>query len=182
MLVVLDPLLVLVGVVVWLVSLRAVLTRLAELARADREGLFARRPLLGERYAQRVLCVALCQGPRCNYLDGRNGVKDFDVWTFYAQHPDGPFPQRRVGWQDFGPSRFGRMPDDLWPYSGRRVDLIGRSLPEQLDADPVQALRRYLQESRTTSARALARKAVILIDPASLRGVTVSPITPPGTD
>jgi hypothetical protein len=155
---------------------------LAELASTDREELFARRPLLGERYARRVLCVALCQGAALHYLDGRNGVKDFDVWAFYAQHPDGPFPQRRVGRRDFGRSKFGRMPDDIGPYIGRRVDLIGRSLPERQDADPVQALRRYLQESRTSSARALARKAVILIDPAPLRGVTVWPSTASGRD
>jgi hypothetical protein len=55
------------------------LARLAELATADRDQLFARHRLLGQRYAQRVLCVALCQGAALHYLDGRNGVKDFDV-------------------------------------------------------------------------------------------------------
>jgi hypothetical protein len=157
------------------------LARLSDLARADREDLFARKPLLGQRYAHRVLCVALCQGAALHYLDGRNGVKDFDVWTFYAEHPDGPFPYRRVGRRDFGPSKFGRMPNDIRPYVGWRVDLVARSLPEQPNAHPVDALRRYLQRSRTASARALASKAVILIDPASLRGVAAWPLTS-GTD
>jgi hypothetical protein len=154
------------------------LARLAELANADRDQLFARNLRLGERYAERVLCVALCQGAALHYLDGRNGVKDFDVWTFYAEHPDGPFPYRRVGRLDFGPSKFGRMPNDIRPYSGRRVDLIGRSLPVGRDADPVDALRRYLAVSRTASARALVAKAVVLIDPAQLRGICVWPILP----
>lgn len=123
-----------------------------------------------------MLCVALCQGAALHYLDGRNGVKDFDVWTFYAAHPDGPFPSRRVARADFGPSKFGRLPNDLRPYAGRRVDLIGRSLPVGPDADPVQALRHYLSTSRTGSARALARKAVILVDPAHLRGVIAWPV------
>jgi hypothetical protein len=99
----------------------------------------------------------------------------------YAEHTDGPFPYRRVGRRDFGPSKFGRMPNDIRPYVGRRVDLVARSLPEQPNAHPVDALRRYLQRSRTASARALASKAVILIDPASLRGVAAWPLTS-GTD
>jgi hypothetical protein len=153
------------------------LTRLSDLARMDREDLFARKPLLSQRYAHRLVCVALCQGAALHYLDGRNGVKDFDVWTFYAEHPDGPFPYRRVGRRDFGPSKFGRMPNDIRPYVGRRVDLVARSLQEQPTAHPVEALRRYLQRSRTGSARALASKAVILIDPTSLRGVAAWPLT-----
>jgi hypothetical protein len=111
-------------------------------------------------------------------VDGHNGVKDFDVWTFYAEHPDGPFPYRRVARLDFGPSKFGRMPNDIRPYRGRRVDLIGRSLLVRLNADPVDALRGYLATSRTGSARALGRKAVVLVDPAHLRGVTVWPLHP----
>jgi hypothetical protein len=153
------------------------LARLSDLARVDRDELFARKPLLGQRYAHRLLCVTLCQGAALHYLDGRNGVKDFDVWTFYAEHPDGPFPYRRVGRRDFGPSKFGRMPNDIRPYDGRRVDLVARSLPEQPDANPVEALRRYLERSRTGSARALASKAVILIDPASLRSVAAWPLS-----
>jgi hypothetical protein len=154
------------------------LARLAELARANRDRLFVRHRLLGQRYAKRVLCVALCQGAALHYVDGRSGVKDFDVWTFYAAHRDGPFPSRRVARAGFGPSKFGRLPNDIRPYAGRRVDLIGRSLTLALDADPVQALRRYLSASRTASARALARKAVVLVDPAHLRGVIAWPVQP----
>jgi hypothetical protein len=69
------------------------------------------------------------------------------------------------------------MPNDIRPYDGRRVDLVARSLPEQPDANPVEALRRYLERSRTGSARALASKAVILIDPASLRSVAAWPLS-----
>jgi hypothetical protein len=27
-----------------------------------------------------------------HYVNKRNGVKDFDVWSFYAQYDDWPFP------------------------------------------------------------------------------------------
>jgi len=68
----------------------------------------------------------LCQGAALHYADGANGVEDFDVWSFYAEHPDGPFPARWRRPADFGPSKSGRFPGDPAHYQGRRVDLMGR--------------------------------------------------------
>jgi hypothetical protein len=45
----------------------------------------------GAVYDKRVIAVALCQGAALHYVDGKTGVKDFDVFTFYAAHPEGPF-------------------------------------------------------------------------------------------
>jgi hypothetical protein len=141
------------------------LRRLAAFAREDRDAFFMRherwRP-----YADRVLCVALCQGAALHYVDGRNGVKDFDVYTFYAESPEaGPWWARRIARVDFGRSRFGRHPDDPPQFTGRRVDLCARSLPVSPDADPVESVRAYLREGRTETARHLALKAVVLADP-----------------
>lgn len=104
---------------------RSDLLRLAALAAEAEEGLFARHPDGVGRYAGRLLCRALCQGAALHYLDGRNGVKDFDVWSFYAARDDGPFPYRRRGTADFGPSKSGRWPGDPPSYAGRRVDFLG---------------------------------------------------------
>jgi hypothetical protein len=149
------------------------LTRLAELARADRENRFERRPRW-QVYRDRVLLVALCQGAALHYLDRRSGVKDLDVWTFYAAHPDGGFPPRWRVMADFGPSTLGRHPHDPG-FTGRHVDLIGRSLQVPQDADPLDAVRSYLSGGRTTSASLLASKAVVAVDPPELRGTTVWP-------
>jgi hypothetical protein len=35
-------------------------------------------------------------GAAVHYTDGRNGVKDFDVWSFYAKRDDGPFDAHRT--------------------------------------------------------------------------------------
>jgi hypothetical protein len=110
-----------------------------------------------------------------HYVNGRNGVKDFDVWSFYAQHDDWPFPARWRGTRDFGPSKFGRYPPDAPRYSGRRVDLLGRSLRVEPGADLTQAIRRYLTARKTRSAKELAAKAVVLIDPDSRAGEIVWP-------
>ena len=156
---------------------RADLLRLAALAADAEADLFGRHPRGSGRYAGRLLGRALCQGAALHYVNQENGVKDFDVWSFYAQYDDWPFPARWRGTRDFGPSRFGRYPGDPPRYSGRRVDLLGRSLPAEPGADPADVLRRYLAARRTDSARALAAKAVVLIQPENRAGEIVWPAT-----
>src|SRR5271165_6774786 len=81
------------------------LLRLAALAAEVEAGLFARDPQGPGRYAGRLVCRALCQGAALHYVDAANGVKDFDVWSFYAQRADRPFPYRWRGAADYGPSK-----------------------------------------------------------------------------
>jgi hypothetical protein len=152
------------------------LLRLAALAADAEAELFGRNPHGSGRYAGRLLSRALCQGAALHYVNKKNGIKDFDVWSFYAQYDDWPFPARWRGTRDFGPSKFGRYPGDPPRYSGRRVDLLGRSLPAASDADPADAIRRYLAARRTASAKALAAKAVVLIDPQNRAGEIVWPV------
>jgi hypothetical protein len=152
------------------------LDRLAELAARVEADLFGRRPDGSGRYAGRLLCRALCQGAALHYANGKNGVKDFDVWSFYAECADGPFPARWRGTADFGFSKFGRFPGDPPRYQGRRVDLLGRSLPAPLEADPADVLREYLSTTRTRSARALAAKALVLIAPPNRAGEIIWPV------
>jgi hypothetical protein len=109
-------------------------------------------------------------------VNGQNGVKDFDVWSFYAQYDDWPFPARWRGTRDFGPSKFGRYSGDPPRYTGRRVDLLGRSLRVEPGADPAEVIRRYLAARRTRSAKELAAGAVILICPENRVGEVVWPV------
>jgi len=150
------------------------LRKLGGIAASDRESFFTRHPNWRTLYEDRVLAVTLCQGAAQHYVDRTNGVKDFDVWTFFARHPDRQYPYRRRGTQDFGASRFGRHPDDIG-YKGRRVDLIGRALYCTVDADPIDAIRAYLRASRTETARRLSKKTVVLIEPLELCGKVIWP-------
>jgi hypothetical protein len=151
------------------------LLRLAALAADAEAELFSRNPQGSGRYAGHLLGRALCQGAALHYVNGSNGVKDFDVWSFYAEYDDWPFPARWRGTRDFGPSKFGRYPGDLPRYSGRRVDLLGRSLPVVRGADPAVVLRSYLSGRRTKTAKELAAKAVVLVHPESRAGEIVWP-------
>lgn len=160
---------------------RATLIRLADLARADRRMFLERRP----EYRGRLICVALCQGAGLHYVDVArrhprpNGVKDFDVWSFFAGIPGKKFPAyRRHRHVDFGPSKFGRWrgePPRFRRFEGRRVDLFMRDLDVGVRADPVESLRRWLQEGRTKSQRVLAEKGVVLVQPDRMLGRIVWP-------
>lgn len=153
---------------------QADLHRLRLLAAADRADFFARHPDWAACYADRVLLVALCQGAALHYLHGKVGVHDFDVYTFYAAHPDRRWPARRRARYDFGDSAFGSAPDQP-NYIGRRVDMMGRSLPVAPDVDPVAAVQTYLRSGQTATARFLAQKAVVALEPVAWIGRVVWP-------
>lgn len=153
---------------------KADLSRLSAIAADDRSQFFDRCPRWKPLYANRIIAVCLCQGAALHFVDRTNGVKDFDVWTFYACHPGEPYPYRRRGKAEFGSLKFGRHPDDLG-MNGRRVDLIGRSIPASTSDDPVETIRRYLQTSKTTSAVMLRMKSVVVLDPPHLRGAVIWP-------
>lgn len=148
------------------------LDHLAKIARESTEEFFRRKPRWLP-YRDRLLCIALAQGAARHYLDGSTGVKDIDVWIFYEfDRQLGPFPYRMRWTKDFGPSVFGRHPADEG-YEGRRVDLLNRSIMRPIGASRIEALRAYLLDPRTTTARLLAQKPVVLLDPKDRRGEIV---------
>ena len=150
------------------------LRRLAIIAQMDREEFFAEHPRWRRLYGDRLLCSALCQGAAEHYLDGTTGIRDFDVWSFYREHPDAPFPYRRKRVRPFGDRRFGRCLDRP-AFEGRPVDLVGRSIASVRLDDPGQAVVRYLRAGATRSARALRERPVVLLEPAHRRGEIVWP-------
>ncbi len=147
---------------------------LGQLAAEDRKSLFRRKPETGSLYSSRLFAVALCQGGALHYLDGKNGIKDLDVWSFYTEDATRMFPPRRIAKVDFGDPKFGVSPDKP-EFIGRRVDLIGRSIPGADPTEPVKSLQQYLSSRKTATARLLAMKAVILIEPSRLLGTIVWP-------
>jgi hypothetical protein len=148
------------------------LAQFALIASLDRDDFFTRhaRP-------QHFLCSALCQGAAKHYVDPTNGVKDIDVWSFFVKtNGITDFNARRRVERDLGPSKFGVHPDDAKRgYTGRRVDLLGRSIDVAPGEGPVEAIRRYLCECKTASAWHLQQKAVVLLEPAELAGTVVWP-------
>jgi hypothetical protein len=175
------------------------LRRLAGIAEADH--LHFTRPGGRPEYADRRVAVVLAQGAAQHYVDcitgaprhKRRGVKDLDVWTFYAAIPGSRFPaDKRTRVVDFGPSELGRRKFDMaaaqsphraaqykrWEqqFEGRSVDLMVRHLHVAADATRAQviaALRSWLADgagqpaSKLRSNGWLARRPVILLWPPS---------------
>jgi hypothetical protein len=155
---------------------RADLRRLAAFSRRHREHWFSGSRPTGV-FEQRFLCSALCQGAGLHFVDGSNGVKDFDVYEFYADVPGVTIPYRAHWCYDFGPSKFGRQEKTtLHPeYEGRRVDVFVRALPVGPGADPIEAVRDYLHRAGTKTARLLAQKGVVILEPDELLGAVAWP-------
>jgi hypothetical protein len=153
------------------------LKRLEKIARRDHDEMFARIPYLAV-YCERILLVALCQGAALHYVDGKNGVKDFDVYTFYSAVSGVLLHPRRNMPVDFGESEFGycskEKPIRGQRFVGRRVDLLQRSLKVPPDADPVKAVRDWLQCGKGSPAL-LRKKAVVGIWPKRLLGKVIWP-------
>src|SRR6267142_2566269 len=57
------------------------LERLALLSREDRDEFFSRQPRWQQLYANRLLCVALCQGAAVHYVEGRHGLRPIRTLT-----------------------------------------------------------------------------------------------------
>jgi hypothetical protein len=157
---------------------RADLQRLSSLARVCFEEFFDRyerwRP-----YKKRLMLVCLCQGSALHYAaprkvtpaDREGGVNDFDVWGFFRNRPnERPFPPRWHGRQDFGQSKFGRNSKESPRFTGRRVDVLGRSIEGRRSEASIEAVQRYLREGRTESARRLAERPVAILWPDGLCG------------
>lgn len=155
------------------------LKRLAKIAADDVESFFNQNPTMRNRYEERFLCSALCQGAAIHFAwpELEYGVKDFDVWSFFSialrETGRGMF-KRRATRKILEDQRFGEYPVGT---GGRRVDLFWRSIAGN-QANPVTAIQDWLR-GRTKSARFLSRKAVVLIDPPRYRGQTVWLFAPP---
>ncbi|MGH7986024.1 MAG: hypothetical protein ACREQX_07030 [Candidatus Binataceae bacterium] len=101
------------------------LKRLAEIAHHDVDQYFGRKSSMKRTYQTRFLCSALCQGAAIHFALPKYeyGIKDFDVWTFFAQAtkgtPLGMF-KRRATTVEFGKPRFdGKHVDTLMAHHQR---------------------------------------------------------------
>jgi hypothetical protein len=151
------------------------LKRLARLAQEDREDFFERHREFALLYRKRLLCVALGGSAALHYLNGITGVREFRVWSFYAEHAEAPFPIHQVSHADYGESKFGRGLDLPETYTGRRVVLQGRSIDALPSDDPLEAVQRYLRAAASPTAKELAAKAVVLLEPEALLGLEAWP-------
>lgn len=114
-------------------------------------------------YLDKLLVLALCQGAAEHFVRGRKGIKDFDVWAFFSPAAE-PFPWRWRGCADLGPSKFGADPYDQ-RFTGRRIDVMGRGIPELNGRDPVASVYEYISRYHTQTAWYLRQQPVVMLRP-----------------
>jgi hypothetical protein len=152
------------------------LRRLLDLARQDRHAFFQKYPEWARLYADRVIGVALCQGAAVHYTDTAAGINDFDVYTFFAAHPERRWYAKRLKSVDFGNPKFGQSEITRPGFRGRRVDLMSRAIEVVPGADLTDTLRRWLSAGASETARELRKKAVVLLEPEDRLSTVVWPI------
>lgn len=142
------------------------LARFARFVMRGHERKCATRPQLRGRL--RAGCLA--QGGALHYLDPSNGLKDIDLWLFYDTRGLGPVGAKAIVNLDLGQSKFGRNPNDLPKYVGRRIDVMARSLPDaSAELTPAEAVLAWLARPQA-SPRMLREKPVVMLWPATDRG------------
>lgn len=151
------------------------LRRLTQLVRQSRDDFLRLNPGWGLLYSKRFLCSVLAGDAASHLVNGVTGFRGFEVWNFFAEHPEAPFPTQRRSREDLGKSRFGRDPTLPETFVGRAVDVQGRSLDASPMEEPAKVLDRYLRARATPTARDLSRQTLILLEPDGLLGVQVWP-------
>ncbi len=149
------------------------LQKLLKLAQGDIANFFERNPGYRKLYKGKQVLIALCQGAALHYVDGRNGIKDFDVWFFYPRFSK-QLPYRRRGTVDFGTSKFGSDPT-YTKFTGRRIDVLMRSDSAFNCKKPVTSIIEYLSSGKSATSKHLARKAVVGLHPRSVFGKVLWP-------
>jgi len=156
---------------------RSDLVCLLQIAKDDRNLFFVNHPDWARLYGDRVLGTALCQGAALHYICPSVGINDFDVYTFYAAHPDRRWYAKRIRPVDYGDAKFGRSEVSSKKYVGRRVDLLARALDVPVGTEVAAAILAYLRAGRTATSRHLGQKAVVLLEPEERMGEVIWPIT-----
>lgn len=120
---------------------------------------------------EQPLAVALCQGAAMHFHDKVNGVKDFDVWFFYPFN-ETHLPYRTIWNWVYKNPKFGKHPS-IPGYSGRKVDVIVRSIRHYSKQNPIKTIHTFLQYEKTATSKALAKKSVVMLHPNSILGEVV---------
>jgi hypothetical protein len=156
------------------------LKHLSQLALNNFEDFFRRNPK--HPYVGRMRLICLLQTAAKHYVEPdqgnsksrKGGVNDFDVCGIFEAIPNRHLFARRKCQLDFGPSKFGRNPDDDERFKGRRVDVVWRSIKFEPLESAIHALQRYLQKALLRSSPGLWRaKPVVLLWPTKMLGEVI---------
>jgi len=145
------------------------LERLLKLAQKDLNTFIKKDPKYAE-LKNKIIAICLCQGAGLHYQDGKTGIRDFDVYTFFSDDCKVRYPVRRCSVADFGSDKFGKTQphpyktNRLHPeFVGRHVDLLARHINNT--GDFKTSITNYLEHKETDTAMYLSQKGVVCLYP-----------------
>lgn len=140
------------------------LKKMLEITLKSNEEFLKRKP---KYKSLKKLCVCLCQGGGKHYVDGKTGLRDIDIYTFYEDHPTIKYPYRRRAIEDFGKSKFGKNTkadkDFILDFDGKPMDIMGRQI--EFENNYEDSIKKYLSEAKTKTAYYLSLKNVVVLEP-----------------
>lgn len=156
------------------------LARLASVATTAIDDL-CQPPNKSSIYRGHLAVLCLCQGAALHHqqtqrgdpVEDQRGIHDFDVWGFFRPHAEMAFPWRWRGEVDFGQSHFGRRPED-GHLVGRKVDILGRSIPFQEGERAPDAVIRWVRGGGA-SPKAIRQRPIYVISPGDDFGSMIWP-------
>ena len=154
--------------------LQSDLRKLLLLATNDIQSFFGRHQEYSKLYQGNEVLIALGQGAALHFIDKKNGIKDFDIWFFYANRGK-TLPYRRRGVVDFGESKFGREVNEK-KLKGRRIDVLMRSDSFFNSGNPKECLANYLLMKKSKTSKLLKKKAFIGLYPENIFGDILWPL------
>ena len=139
------------------------LQRLGKIARKDFKNFCKRNP---KYKVLDIKAICLCQGGAVHYLDGKNGIHDFDVFLIFDKAQTPRYPHRTIHKLDYGTNKFGKAQKPEYShFVGRKVDILGSSISFKQDQTPQDAIRGWLKGKKSIRPKCLAEKAIIGIEP-----------------
>ena len=125
------------------------LKELVKLTLIEHETFFKRKPEYESFYKNTLLAIVLGQGASSHYRDGKYGIKDFDIYIFYKEHPEKRMWIRRVK----------KIKSNLEKFGNPNVDFMRKAIKTKYidgNEDNIEKIiLRFLSESKTQTAKFL---------------------------
>jgi hypothetical protein len=121
-------------------------------------------------YRGKLIAMCLCQGAAQHFVDGKTGIKDFDVWFFFTEDENIRIPNIKN-------MRYSAC-KLLKDVGEKRVDFLKKSIKRDVidmskSEKPRDILRSYLQNANTSTSKELAKKAIVGLYPDEVFGKVI---------
>lgn len=119
-------------------------------------------------YKDRLIAICLCQGAALHFIDGKNGIKDIDIWMFFREDAEIKIPAIRNCMKSKY-LNFQRIGE-------KKVDFLKKMIPSKhWDKSEIITIQHYLSNNNNSTPNFLKHKPVVVLYPDEYFGKTIWP-------